>query len=274
MSQTPAPIPPPRTAVVSALYTGVNSNRSVEAYLEFGAPLMACQTPKVVFVGPDIYPQVQARFAAAAGTIPRTLIVPLALSELYLEPHRASLTRNFHKVCANPTKDTADYMILICYKSEFVRRAIQLLPHADQFVFLDFGVTHVSAKTPAAFTADLDRSLRQWRSPTRPIRFGSVRPPSWHLDPSQDPHMARIFRNVVWVFAGGMFGGGAAPLLEFADRVRQKCLAVIRDRGLLVWEVNIWYLVARDCPELFDLYPCDHDDTLVSRFADPNAPRW
>ena len=41
------------------------------------------------------------------------------------------------------------------------------------------------------------------------------------------------------------------------------CYLVVHPRGTLMWEVNVWYLIYKEHPELFDCYYCDHNDSLI-----------
>jgi hypothetical protein len=69
------------------------------------------------------------------------------------------------------------------------------------------------------------------------------------------------------LFAGSCFGGSAKAVTQFALRVREMCLRVMRERNTLMWEINIWVLIYRDAPELFALYPSDHSEILFRGYS-------
>jgi len=76
-----------------------------------------------------------------------------------------------------------------------------------------------------------------------------------------------IYRDVNWLFAGSVFGGSGNAMQQFALRVREKCLQVLRERNTLMWEINIWVLIYREVPELFSLYPSDHSEILLRGYS-------
>ena len=76
-----------------------------------------------------------------------------------------------------------------------------------------------------------------------------------------------IYRDVNWLFAGSVFGGGGNAMQKFALRVREKCLQVLRERNTIMWEINIWVLIYREVPELFALYPSDHSEILFRGYS-------
>jgi hypothetical protein len=63
-----------------------------------------------------------------------------------------------------------------------------------------------------------------------------------------------------------VFGGPTNKLIKFADLMKSKCVEIIYERKTLMWEVNVWYLVYLENPELFDSYFCNHDITIISNY--------
>ena len=75
-----------------------------------------------------------------------------------------------------------------------------------------------------------------------------------------------LFRDVMWYFAGGVFGGSSSSLIKFADLVKEMCIHIIKTYKTLTWEVIIWYLVYCNNKDLFDPYLCDHNDTIIDNY--------
>ena len=63
-----------------------------------------------------------------------------------------------------------------------------------------------------------------------------------------------------------MFGGDKKSLLKFAELIKDKCIEIINNHGTIVWEVNIWYMVYRAEPNLFNPYSCDHNITIIDNY--------
>jgi len=72
-----------------------------------------------------------------------------------------------------------------------------------------------------------------------------------------------IFKNIVWYFPGGVFGGNKNFLIEFADKTKEECIKIIEKERTIMWEVNVWFLVYLQYPHLFDFYDSDHNQTLI-----------
>ena len=75
-----------------------------------------------------------------------------------------------------------------------------------------------------------------------------------------------IYKDILWYFAGGVFGGNKNMLLEFSDLMKTKCIEIITTKNTIMWEVNIWYLIYNDNKELFDGYYCDHNDSIIDNY--------
>ncbi len=96
--------------------------------------------------------------------------------------------------------------------------------------------------------------------------FSKVRLGSLMLWDPKIVYSYNIYKDIVWYFTGGIFGGNKESLIKFADLVKEKCIETIVNQKTIMWEVNIWYLVYKDHPELFSYYKCDHDDSLIENY--------
>ena len=101
------------TTIVSAFLTDINEVRSTDIYLEYGKKLLNSKTNKIIFLEKKTidllsdYQNDNTKFIE----IDRNEI--LKYKDLKLPDNR------------NVKKDTLNYMTLIIYKTEFVRKAIK-----------------------------------------------------------------------------------------------------------------------------------------------------
>ena len=54
--------------------------------------------------------------------------------------------------------------------------------------------------------------------------------------------------------------------LYYADLMKEKCIYIMTTKNTIMWEVNIWYLIYQENPDLFDLYDCEHDRTMIAGY--------
>ncbi len=217
------------------------------------------------------------------------------LRDLFLWSYRA-LGHRFQLNTGNPTKDTIEYMMVQCQKSEWIAIASQLVDGlgvgveyvknsgelcSQEFVWIDFGAFHMFGGKIDIFQTELyklrGRINRRLLHPIPERRMsvginqtgtgGSYRVIFARCWDPNHVYYGDIYRDVNWLFAGSVFGGSANAMQEFALRVREKCLQVLRERNTLMWEINIWVLIYREAPELFALYPSDHSEILFRGYS-------
>ena len=192
---------------------------------------------------------------------------------------------------AYPEKDTLEYMFTMCHKTEYMRYAIESNPfNTSQFVWVDFGIYHICKCSDEEYiTKIMNFNDKEYDGK---VRIGSIWNPEieyainihknidWYFNDKEYDGKVRIesiwnpeieyainiHKNIAWYFAGGIFGGDSNALLQFAYLVKNKCIQTIKDHKTLMWEVNIWYLIYKECPELFSLYKCDHNHTLIDEY--------
>jgi len=156
----------------------------------------------------------------------------------------------------NPKKDTPEYMIVQCHKTEWLRMAIEKNPfQTSDFVWIDFGIYHM-IRDDGLFSTLLENIARKTYSK---VRIASCINPNDHC--SQD-----LFCRVAWFFCGSVVGGNQTQLLRFAERMKSKCLSLFAEKKHLTWEVNIWYLLFQENNDIFDFYFADHNPTVLSLY--------
>jgi hypothetical protein len=213
------------------------------SYLKRGEDLLKLDQSKIIFIDEDIYDKIR-EFENE-----KTKIIKINKRDLYLNRYKNKIS-NKNLITDNPEKDTIDYIIIQCNKTEWIREAINLNRfNTDEFVWIDFGITQ--------FKKLIDNFPKIERNIIKNVRIGQI----WNL--SREPN--EIYKKVNWFFAGGVFGGGSESLLIFADLMRDKCKELC-NKGILMWEVNIWYLIWKDHSDLFNPYYCDHNESIIFNY--------
>ena len=249
-----------KRTIVSAFISGRNCNRSAAEYLQFARGLLDAKCPKIIFVDEQT-----ASNLGFWGKPVQCKIIVVDPNKFYLTSATGATgaTQNFFMVNGNKEKDTLEYLILMCNKTEFMREVVATNPFGTEgFVWVDFGMKHVCPDISDAEYSQLIETLAS--KPLLDEELWSVRIARiWNLEQQPSGH---VLYDVQWYFAGGVFGGTAATLVEFADKVRAKCLEIIDTHGLLTWEVNVWYMVWLENKELFSAYHNWHDVRLLTNY--------
>jgi hypothetical protein len=240
------------TTIVSCFLanSNVREDRKLENYIELGKKLLKVNAPKIIFIDDSIINSIEYNKE-------HTLLIPFNKKDIYLYDHKNSIN-DFYVFSDFPKKDTLEYMLLICNKTEIMKKAIELNAfNTEQFVWVDFGINHIFKCNTEEFEKKIIQLTNQ---EYYNVRIGSI------VNPRIDKFKGDVYRQVAWYFAGGIFGGLAEPLIKFANLVREKCFETIYEKKTLMWEVNIWYMVFKENEELFDPYLCDHNETLVINY--------
>ena len=230
------------TTIVSAfIYLENNKNRSLEKYIEYGFKLLKLDQNKIIFIDEKVFEHFE-NFQNE-----NTILIKIKFEDLYLYKYK-SLLNNWKINTDNPTKDTLDYMITICHKSEWVKEAIELNKFSsEQYLWLDFGIYHMIKDMPNKFNI------------YNKVRISKV----WDLNKEYNKD---IFKDVNWYFAGTVFGGDKDKLILFAELVKNKCEHLIKNDKHLMWEVNVWYLVWKENKDIFDPYFSDHNQSVINNY--------
>ena len=152
-----------------------------------------------------------------------------------------------------PTKDTAHYHIINNAKIEFVERAIKMnVFSSDTYAWIDFSIGHMF-KNP--------KETLQYIQNMKIITHVEQMyfPGCWSLHQG----LPELFSKVSWRFCGSFFLGGKKALLEFHRIYRIHFRNIVKNHGILPWEVNIWHYLENN--DLFRpvWYAADHNDSIV-----------
>jgi hypothetical protein len=241
--------------IVTAFITKINNIefRSYEKYIELGKKLLGQAIPTVCFLEKHIYDHY---FANELNYYPLTIFKIFERNENYLYQYEDLLT-DFHLETDNPTKDTPGYMFIQCHKTEWVKTAIEENPFkTNDFIWIDFGIFHM-IRDDMSFATGLKNLVRK--------SYDGIRIPSCQ-DPSLPCIHRDIYRQIMWYFAGSMFGGNKDKLLQFAKIMKEFTIRLIHEKKHIMWEVNIWYLLYQNHAYLFIPYFSNHDLSILDNY--------
>lgn len=159
---------------------------------------------------------------------------------------------------SHPEKNTPKYMTTMNAKPEMMRIAIEDDQTAQNhpninWIWIDFGIAHLFDNSADILATNFNPQLFQ-SFPYSPF-FASCWDKSHYIE--------NPLTQIIWQFAGGVFGGRPHDLLRFADMAKEKCLKVIEEYKTLPWEVNIWHLIYKEHPHFFYFYHANHDRSIL-----------
>ena len=188
--------------------------------------------------------------------ISNTNIVKIKKKDIYLYEYINSLSQ-FNLNTDNPKKDTIEYIITQCNKTEWVKSAIELNTfNTNNFIWVDFGIRYIFNCSDEEFIEKINElKYKVYKN----VRIGNI----WNL---QNNYNINIYKDIAWYFAGGIFGGNKESLLHFSNKIKEKCIDIILTKNTLMWEVNIWYLIYNENKEIFDNYSCNHNNSIIDNY--------
>jgi hypothetical protein len=236
--------------IISAFFSDINDNKSVDKYYELGKLLLLSDTPKIIFVDIVMYNMIEEYENE------NTKIIIVDKSFIYMYDYIDKLS-NFNLNTNNINKDTIEYMFIMCSKTEWLRQAILYNPFkTDHFIWLDFGLRHVFKCSDDEFVMKINNMKYKVYDD---IRIGHI----WDLNIN---YSFNIYKDITWYFAGGVVGGGKDELLKFADKVKHQCIDIMTNQHTIMWEVNIWYIVYQYDIIKYNPYKCDHNDSIIDNY--------
>ena len=245
------------STIVSCFVSNINQrySDSIERYYKNGSFLLQSTTPKIIFVDKIMFDLIDNNYNKT-----NTLIIEINKNDIYLYDYLSYLN-NFEINTSNNSKDTIEFIFTMCNKTEWVKKAI-CLNHfkTDNFIWVDFGIKHIFNKSYSDDEFILKINNLQYKKYNdNKVRIGNI----WNLD--HEFHID-IYKDIVWYFAGGVFGGNINSLEKFGNLMKSKCIDIIISKNTIMWDVNIWFLIYKENKELFNSYYCDHDKSLIDNY--------
>jgi len=252
------------TTIVSAFLNiqTTRKDRNLDNYIDYGIKLIQIRSPKIIFIDKEIY-ETNEKIGYFKRD-PLTHFIPIELSDLYFYKYRDEITE-FKLRKQNPDKDTIDYMMVQCNKTEWMREAIEKnIFNTDQFIWIDFGIYHMFQndelleKSVIAATKKIYQAIRMpniWYTGANHYTWDDINPVDFYLD-------------ITWYFAGSVFGGDKLSILKFADLMRGKVVSTIYEKKHIMWEINLWYMIYLDLIDksLFTIYYGSHDFSILENY--------
>lgn len=244
--------------IVSAFVSNANDNNSHKngEYLRNGKLFLKSTTPKVVFLDEAMYSQITEDDYDSENT----RIILYGRDHMHYMKYVDTI-QNI-PVTDNPAKDTIGFLMVMWNKTEYMKEATILNPfNTEYFVWVDFGIRYVlKATSDQGFIDKLNNLKQPITAPANKIRIGGIWNPTTNYE-------VDILNVICWYFAGGVFGGSTAALRQFAEKMRAVCHEMVTTHNSATWEVNVWYIIYKKHPELFDIYPASHNETLIDGYA-------
>ena len=240
------------TTIVSAFISNINNHKDIEKYIEHGMHLLELDIPKIIYVDDMTYTILNNI------TYPKniTKLIRCNKEDIYLYNYINDISQ-FNINTNNCNKDTLEYMCIMCNKTEWMKTSIQSnIFNTEQFIWIDFGINHVIKCSDDEF---IQKIIHMCSKTYNNVRIGSI----WDINYNRDMN---IYKDILWYFAGGIFGGDSKSLIKFANLVKEKCIRIITEHNTLFWEVNVWWIIYKENVELFSLYKCDHNESILSNY--------
>jgi len=273
------------TIFVSAFISSNNKHRKLEDYITYGKKFLSLNQNQIIFIEKHIFYEYFNEYSHDIEennsfeylveknslkifeyfVFENKIFVFFEKPDNYLYAYKEEIT-DFNLISDNTNKNTLEYMFVQCHKTEWLKIAIfmidqnkDLFKFIPELIWIDFGIYHM-IRNDDIFQKGL-KSIEDNNSivPHSKIRIGSC----WDVSKKYN---IDIYKNVAWYFAGSLFGGPTNKLIEFADLMKSKCIEIIREKKSLMWEVNVWYLIYLENPELFDTYLCNHNISIISNY--------
>lgn len=247
-----------RVTIVSGFLSNANNrdfHKSGE-YLRNGKLLLKSTTPKIIFLDEEMFSQIQETDYNPENT----QLIVCNKTQAYYMKYVDNI--NTLPITDNPTKDTKEFLLTIWNKTEYMREAVKLNSFdTDYYVWVDFGIRYVCKESSdQEFTKKLDNLVQPDLGLHTKVRIGGIWNPNciYHYD---------LINQIAWYFAGGVFGGNKEALLWFSEEMRSAGEELVMTHHTATWEVNLWYLIYKKFPDMFDIYPSSHNETLIDGYG-------
>ena len=148
----------------------------------------------------------------------------------------------------NVTKDTRDYITLMNLKTSMVQDTMRRVK-ARNYGWVDFSITYICPNNIAEVQARLKLLGSRY--------YDNVIIPGC-TEPSPDIRIDTPF----WRFCGGLFIGDAASVAEFAELYLKHAPVIMKTYNKIMWEVNVWAFLERDCGWRPLWIKADHDVSI------------
>lgn len=135
-------------------------------------------------------------------------------------------------------KDTYNYYKLMCSKTFFLEKAMEMDQESTHFTWIDLGILHIIREHEMEVFEKSLLTIKEYRG--YPIRFPGCPLAIDHYSKNKSLLDTTQFRDgVCWVFFGGLLSGSREALKIFAQEVSDFLIRFEREKYIM-WEVNVW----------------------------------
>jgi hypothetical protein len=260
------------SVIVTSFMSNINNSKSIDLYMNYGTLMLSnCQTA-ILFIERYVYdlyfPKINEPTEYFTHktkiyeyfTKNNVTYVFFEKKDNYLYDHINNIT-NFHEYISPDGKDTLEYMFTMCHKTEWLMIANTFFNYKKPLIWIDLGIYHIFNNNYKLF-CDSMKSIQSDVNYNNKIIIGSIIDPVTKMLINQES----LYKKPIWFFAGGVVGGMPDELALFARLMENECISLIDTKKHLTWEVNMWYLVYLKNPDLFKLYECDHNYTIIANY--------
>jgi hypothetical protein len=248
--------------LVTAYISNINrrTDRTEQWYLDHLRSLIASSDhiTKVVFIESRFLPLMDNEKEKEKETKvgkKRTFWIPFEKQDLYFY-QQGDMDWNVSVHTDAPQKDTLEYMLVQCHKSEWLRLASTLLTDNAFFLWVDCAIAYHFQGDLNRFRAAFTRLAERVPPFNNQIYAAQCQHPCI-------PSASFLDSTICWFFAGSVVGGRKAAIEWFADEMKRAIHIHIGQKKGMVWEINFWYGLWRQFPDRFVTYTCNHDASLL-----------
>lgn len=250
------------TTIVSAFidlyrYDRHYKNKTLLEYLNYGKMVISLPIPKIIFVESHIIQLLPVQDKWTHYEI-------IQLHDLWLMDQFPKLDANKCIRKGSIHKDTTLYLILMLNKTNWMMEAIKKNEfNTDQFMWLDFGIFHVSNDYDEDIMKEnILKSCQQSISSSQ-IFIATCKT---YIKPPDNMPFHFYLKEPYWFFCGGIFLGHKNVLRQFSDLVQNETLDLIQNYGCITWEINIWFLIYSKYPHLFKTFLSNHNYKMTKLY--------
>jgi len=219
--------------------------RSVDKYISLFQHLVDSNVQLHVYLSPDYYEIYREKFSSD-----KVFIESIQLEDLRAYKEVVNIDLNL-PIDRNTDKDTFNYITCMNSKTELVQKSIHNnVFNSTHFAWIDFGIFHMI--TDIEITKNRIHTLANM----------NLKPDFLVIPTIYQRSPIIPFSQVTWRFAGSFFIGDRESLLHFDNLYKDYFFSIIKQVGILTWEVNVWAFFEEILDWNPTVYYGSHNDTM------------
>jgi hypothetical protein len=135
-------------------------------------------------------------------------------------------------------KDTYNYYKLMCSKTYFLEKAMEIDHESTHFTWIDLGILHIIKESEMEEFGTSLLKINEYREyhirfPGCQFSIDRYNKNVWMLD------TVKFRDRICWIFFGGLLTGSREALKIFAQEVSNFLIRFEKEKYIM-WEVNVW----------------------------------